>query len=251
MHSARVRRPVAASIPVLAVLYAWSTLEIGPSRGLFVPVALAAVGASLPTRPAARLAVAALVWGALAAVLVRASSASVAEIVDRGVSDAYAIAPPFVAATHTELAALVVLLAALFALGSAVVALDRPFVAVIVVAAGVGVPTTINPSRNTIVMGALALVAVLWPLATAAMPERSAFGPGLAAIAAITVAAVVLAGIGARPSVAALDWRSWDLFGESHAGTTIALVWSSNDTGIDLPPGKTSVLRVKAPRRGL
>ena len=59
MRSGRVRRPVAASIPVLAVLYAWSTLEIGTSRGLFVPVVVAALTVSLPTRPAARLVVAA------------------------------------------------------------------------------------------------------------------------------------------------------------------------------------------------
>ncbi len=246
-----MRRGVAASIPVAGVLYAWATLEVGARPGVLVPVAVAAVLPSLPTRSRTRLGIAVFVWLALAVVLVRTSSASVGEIVDRGAADAYAIAPPFVAATHTELAALVVLLAAAFALGAAVLACDRPFVAVIVVAAGVAIPATINPSRNTIAMGALALPAVLWPLAVAAMPGRAGFGPGVAVVAAVTIAAVVLAGIGARPSVAALDWRSWDLFGESHAGRTVALVWSSNYAGIDFPAGKTTVLRITAPRRGL
>lgn len=251
MRSARVWRVAAAAIPVTAVLYAWATLEVDARPGVFIPVALAAVMASLPARAGVRLGVAVLVWLSVAIALARTASASVLEIVDRAASDAYAIAPPFVAGTHTELAALVVLLAAAFALAAAVFASDRPFVAVVVVAGGVGIPATINPSRNTIAMGALALVAVLWPIAVAAMPDRNAFGPGIAVVAAVTVAAVVLAGIGARPSVAALDWRTWDLFGESHAGRTVALVWSSNYAGIDFPPGKTTVLRITAPRRGL
>ena len=63
--------------------------------------------------------------------------------------------------------------------------------------------------------------------------------------------AVVLAGAGARPSVAALDWQNWDLFGESRAGHTVEAVWRSDYGGIDFPPGKTTVLKIKAPRRAL
>jgi len=249
--SGRARRLVAASLPVVVVLYAWATLEVGASPRFFVAVAAAALAPSLPAHRGGRIAAAAIIWFSLSVVLVRAASASVGEIVDRGVSDAYALAPPFVAATHTELVVLVALLAAAFALVAAVTSGDRPFVTAIVVAAGVGIPATINPSRNTIAMGALALLAVLWPIAVAATPDRGAFGPGIAVVSAVTVAAVVLAGIGARPSVAALDWRSWDVLGESHAGRTVALVWSSNYAGIDFPAGKTTVLRVTAPRRGL
>ena len=61
----------------------------------------------------------------------------------------------------------------------------------------------------------------------------------------------MLAGAGARPSVAALDWQNWDLFGESRAGHTVVLVWGSDYGGIDFPPGKTTVLKIKAPRRAL
>ena len=251
MRSARARRVLAASIPVAGVLYAWATLEVGARPGVFVSVAAAALIPSLPARRGARIGAAALVWLSLSVVLVRTASASVGEIIDRGTADAYSIAPPFGAAAHTELAVLVVLLATAFAVGVAVLAGDRPFVTAIVVGTGVSIPATINPSRNTIAMGALALLTVLWPFAVAAMPDRSAFSPGLAVISAITIAAVALAAIGARPSVAALDWRSWDLFGESHAGRTVALVWSSNYAGISFPSDKTTVLRVTAPRRGL
>jgi len=192
-----------------------------------------------------------LVWLSLAIVLVRTSAQSAGEIIDRGVSDVYAIAPPFVAETHTELAVLVLLLATAFALGAAVLASERPFVSTIVVAAGVGIPATVNPPRNTIAMGAVALLAVLWPFAVGALPDRSAFGRGVAVVAGVTFVAVFLAGIGARPSVAALDWRSWNLSGESNSGRAVVLVWSSNYAGIEFPPRKTTVLRITAPRRGL
>ncbi|MEO5632801.1 transglutaminaseTgpA domain-containing protein [Gaiella sp.] len=251
MPSGRARRLVAASLPVIVVMYAWATLEVDASPRALVAVAGVALVPSLPARLGVRITAAALAWLSVVVVIVQAGSASVGEIVERGLADAYALAPPFVATAHTELAVLVALLAAMFALGVAVTAGDRPFVAAVVIAAGVGTPATINPSRNTIAMGSLALLAVLWPVAVAAAPDRAAFGPGVAVVSAVTVAAVVLAGIGARPSVAALDWRSWDLFGESHAGRTVALVWSSNYAGIDFPPGKTTVLRVTAPRRSL
>ena len=67
----------------------------------------------------------------------------------------------------------------------------------------------------------------------------------------IVAVAIVLAGAGARPSVAALDWQNWDLFGDSRAGHTVQAVWRSDYNGIDFPPGKTTVLEIKAPRRAL
>ena len=249
--SGSARRLAAGALPVAAVFYAWASLEISARPGVFTVLIAVALVPALPARTTTRIGVAGVVLLGVALTLVRATPASVAEIIERGVSDAYAIAPPFVAATHSELAVLVALLATAFAVGVAVSAGDRPFVAAIIVAAGVGIPATINPSRNTIAMGALALVAVLWPAAVAAMPDRAGLAPGVAIVAGVTVVAVVLAGVGARPSVAALDWRTWDIFGESHAGRTVALVWSSNYAGISFPPGKTTVLRVSAPRRGL
>ena len=45
-------------------------------------------------------------------------------------------------------------------------------------------------------------------------------------------------GAGASPSVAALDWQNWDLFGQSRAQRTVALIWSSDYGGVDFPPGE-------------
>ena len=251
MPDGSARRLAAGTLPVAAVLYAWATLEIGARPVVLIGITAAALVPALPARATTRVAVAAIVLAGIALVLVRTASASALEIIDRGIADVYALAPPFVAATHSELAALVALLAAAFAVGVAVSAGDRPFVAAIIAAAGVGIPTTINPSRNTIAMGALALVAVLWPVACGAMPDRAGFAPGAAIVAVVTVVSVVLVGIGARPSVAALDWRSWNLVRDSDAGRAVTLVWSSNYAGVDFPPDKTTLLRVSAPRRGL
>ena len=100
-------------------------------------------------------------------------------------------------------------------------------------------------------MGALALLAALWPIVIGGMRDRRGLVPGAAVSLGIVLVAVVLAGAGARPSVAALDWQNWDLFGESRAGHTVVAVWRSDYGGIDFPPGKTTVLKIKAPRRAL
>jgi len=100
-------------------------------------------------------------------------------------------------------------------------------------------------------MGSLALLAALWPVAVGGVRDRRGLVPGAAVLAGVVVAATLVAGAGARPTVAAVDWKSWDLFGESRAGRTVALVWSSNYGGIEFPAAKTTVLQVTAPRRAL
>ena len=100
-------------------------------------------------------------------------------------------------------------------------------------------------------MGALALLAALWPIVIGGLRDRRGLVPGAAVLAGVVALAALLAGAGARPSVAALDWKSWDLFGESGAGHAVALVWRSDYGGIDFPAGKTTVLRITAPRRAL
>ncbi len=251
MPRGSARRLAAAAPPVTAVMFAWATLESGPRPLVFLAVVAAALLVAVPDHPAARGAVALAVLGGTAVALVRAASAGFAAVLDRGLSDAGTIATPFSVSRHEELHVLIVILGASFAVGVAATASRRPFLAAAITAAGVGIPTTVNPSGNTVAMGALALLAVLWPVAVAGMPGRDGLASGVAVVGGITVAAVILAGIGARPSAAALDWRNWDLFGASDTGRTVALVWTSNYSGIDFPAKKTTVLRVSAPRRAL
>jgi len=170
---------------------------------------------------------------------------------DRGLRDFYAAVLPFDPAAHHEMHVLVVLAAAVFCLAIAVTAGSRPFVAAAIAAGGVGWPATIQPERSTLAMGALALLAALWPVVIVGVGDRRGLVPGAAVLACVVTFAAVVAGAGARPSTAALDWTSWDLFNNSRAGHTVSLVWDSNYGGIDFPAKKTTVLRIVAPRRAL
>ena len=214
------------------------------SRRWLAPVAL-------PARLTVRVVVAVATLGGLTLIAVGRSVGAVRDVVDQGLRDIYAVAPPFVPTTHSELHTLVIVTACAFCLAIAVTAGSRPFFAAAIAAGGIGWPATILPSRNTISMGALALLAALWPIVVSGLRDRRGLVPGAAVSLGIVIVAVVLAGAGARPSVAALDWQNWDLFGESRAGHTVVAVWRSDYGGIDFPPGKTTVLKIKAPRRAL
>jgi transglutaminase-like putative cysteine protease len=239
------------SVPVAAVSFAWASLEVGARSVVFVGIAVLAVPAAVPTRLIARIAVATATLVGLTVVTAGTGRTAIGDVVDQGLQDIYAVAPPFIPSSHPELHTLVVLTACAFCVAIAVTAGTRPFIAAAIAAAGLGWPATILPARNTVAMGALALLAALWPIVIGGLRDRRGLVPGVAVTAGILVVAVMLAGAGARPSVAALDWQNWDLFGESRAGHTVELVWRSNYGGIDFPPGKTTVLRITAPRRAL
>lgn len=245
------RRLLAASVPVVAVAFAWSALETAPSGRWFAGVAALAIPTALPSRLAARVGVGLVTLIVLTIATAGTSVGEVRDLVDQGLRDIYAVAPPFVPADHTELHALVIFTACAFCLGIAVTAGSRPFIAAAAAAGGIGWPATILPARNTIAMGALALLAALWPIVIDGVRDRRGLVPGTAVGLGVVAVAMVLAGAGARPSVAALDWQSWDLFGDSRAGHTVQAVWRSDYGGIDFPPGKTTVLEIKAPRRAL
>ena len=251
MLSGWQRRLLAAAVPIASVAFAWAALEIPAHPLAFAGVALLAFPAAVPARTALRVAVAALLLLGLMIAAAGRTVADVRDVVDRGLSDIYAVAPPFAVASHRELHILVIVAASAFCLAIAITAASRPFVAAAITAAGIGWPTTIMPGRNTIAMGALALLAALWPIVIGGLHDRRGLVPCAAALAGVIVVAATLGSAGARASGAALDWQSWDLFGDARAGRTVTLVWRSDYGGIDFPPGNTTVLRIKAPRRAL
>ena len=185
MRSARVRRLVAARFRSRPCCTRGRRSRSDASPGRLLPLLRGGRSGSVTagTRPVPASRVAALVWLVCAVVLVRTASASVGEIVDRGC----------LMRTRSRRRSWPRHTPSLLCSSCS----SRPHsprsrcrrrltgrsLPLIVIAAGVGIPATINPSRNTIAMGALALLAVLWPLAVAAMPDRSAFGPGVAVVA--------------------------------------------------------------------
>ena len=245
------RRLLAAALPVAAISFAWGSLEVDARTGAFAGIAALALLTAVPARMAARIAVALGTLVGLTLLVAGTTAHEVRRVADRGLSDIYAVAPPLVPKDHRELHVLVLLTAAAFCLAAAATAGTRPFVAAAVTAAGLGWPATVLPARNTLAMGVLGLLAALWPVLVSGARDRRAIVPGATMLAGVVVAAVVLAGAGAKPSVAALDWQSWDFFGQARAERTVALIWSSDYGGIDRPSGTTTVLRVMAPRRAL
>ena len=245
------RRLLAASVPVVAVTYAWASLETDPNVRVFIGLAALAVPTALPSRLVVRVIVAVVTLAALTLIETGTGISAIRDVVNQGLRDIYAVAPPFAPEAHVELHGLVILTAGAFCLAIAVTAADRPFLTAAIATGGIGWPATILPARNTIAVGALALLAALWPIVIGGLRDRRGLVPSAAVGLGIILTAVALAGVGARPSVAALDWKSWDLFGDSRAGHTVVAVWRSNYGGIDFPPGETTVLKIKAPRRAL
>ena len=118
-------------------------------------------------------------------------------------------------------------------------------------AVAVGWPTALQPTHDTVRVGAIVLVAALWPVVFARARGGRLLAPAGAAVGVVAILAAVVVGAGARPSGAALGWEGWDPYGSERAGRTIALVWDSNYGGIAFPARKTTVLRIGAPRRSL
>ena len=134
------RRLLAASVPVVAVEYAWATLETAPSGWVFIGLVALAIPAALPSRLEVRVAVAVLTLLMLTLVTAGTSLGAIHDVVAQGLRDIYAVAPPFVPTAHPELHALVLLAACAFCLALAVTAGSKPFLAAAVAAGGVGWP---------------------------------------------------------------------------------------------------------------
>lgn len=245
------RRLCAATPAVAAVAFAWAVTATKPNWALQAAVTAAVLLATLPRTLRSRCAAAGVITiGVLLAVVVRAPGA-IDHTIRQGLRDTYAVEAPFDADANPELYALVVLAAALFGLVIATTAGTRPFPAAVVTVIGIGWPTTIHPTRNTVAMGVLALLVAFWPVVVSGARDRRALVAGTVALACIATTAALAAGAGARPAAASFDWRSWTPFGATRASETVALVWDSNYAGIDFPAKKTTVLRIAAPRRGL
>ena len=85
----------------------------------FAGIAALAVPAALPSRLAVRVAVAVVTLVGLTLVVAGTSVGASEDVVDQGLRDIYAVAPPFVPKTHPELHALVILTACAFCLAIA------------------------------------------------------------------------------------------------------------------------------------
>ena len=80
----------------VAVAYTWASLETGASVRVFAGIAAVAALAAVPSRLTARVAVAVATLGGLTLIAVGHTAGAVRDVVDQGLRDIYAVAPPFV-----------------------------------------------------------------------------------------------------------------------------------------------------------
>ena len=127
------RRLLAASVPVAAVAYAWASIETGRACACS-PGSRRGCARRDSGQAVVRVVVAVATLVGLTLIAVGHSVGAVRDVVDQGLRDIYAVAPPFVPKTHPELHALVILTACAFCLAIAVTAGSRPFLAAAIVA---------------------------------------------------------------------------------------------------------------------
>jgi len=255
-----VRRALFVALPpALAVAYAWTRYESAPDAwrtAIVVALGLAPIALRTWGR---RLA--ALVVGLALATSLAFSAwpggdgdwpGDLFAAAEKGLRDFYVVVLPFDASAHRAMHGLV--LVAVFSLSVALAlgaVAGRPLACSTAAALGVCWPATTVPGRDTVAIGALALGAALWPpLATRVRAGRG-LAPALVTLVAVVVVASAAADAGLRPSESAIAWQQWTLFGESSSAAGVKLVWDASYAGIEFPARRTTVLRIRAPRRSL
>jgi protein-glutamine gamma-glutamyltransferase len=135
------------------------------------------------------------------------------------------------------------------------IAARRPIGAAVALVIGVGWPTTLVPGSRPLVIGALALaavLAVLFLLRSGTNPSR-----GLAQAVAIALALVALGAVASTSNSVAkgafLTWQGWDPYDQPDDPVGVRYIWNSHYLGIHFPKKKTTVLKIKTegPKRNL
>ena len=117
------------------------------------------------------------------------------------------------------------------------------------VAVGVGFPAVLIEDTHALVLGAVALAAVLWASVVQGAGDTARAARGLAVGAGLVVAVGAIATAGLTPTAAHVDWRGWDPFADGGRTANVAYVWDAHYGGIEFPARPTVVLRVRAPKR--
>jgi transglutaminase-like putative cysteine protease len=164
-----------------------------------------------------------------------------------GVGGFYDVSVPFAAAEHQRMHG--VLLLAIFGfcvLLAQAIAARRALPALLVVIAGAGWPAALYPS-DSVAYGALILAASLWVLA--------GLGTTRPVPAAVAGAVLILAAAGASSSAAVakdgvLAWEEWSP-GAGRQPVSVSYVWEGTYGGIEFAKKKTTLLRIKGPKKGL
>ena len=165
-----------------------------------------------------------------------------------GVGGFYDNAVPFDAAQHQRMHGVILLAIFGFCVVLAqALAARRPLPALLAVIAGAGWPAALYPS-DSVAYGVLILAASLWVLAGLGKTRPV---PALVAGVALVLAAAAASSSAALAKDGVLAWENWTPGGVSSRPVSVSYVWEGTYGGIEFPKKKTTVLRIKGPKRGL
>ena len=224
-----------ALLPVLAVALGRSLLVIAASTALSLLVALS-VAVDLPLSNARPFDAHDFFGPAV-------------DSVRKGFLEFFDTRVPFDVAALPDMEAVILLGIFAFALAVGIaIAKRRTFLAVGLLAAGCGWPTTMlslgATSNRDLVLGALILVTAFVLLALLRPGSRS-----LVPATVLGLALVVVAVGGATSDAVAkggfVDWSRWDPYDRPDDPVDVSYVWNGNYGGIKFPDKRTVVLRVK------
>jgi transglutaminase-like putative cysteine protease len=243
-------RSALAAVPAVAVVtYAWTLLEQPVSWAAFLAVAVLALVPALPRDWPVRIGLAVALGVIALAAAFEAWPHHGAGDAWEGIRDAPAVRAPFDPERFPTLHGLVVVTAFGLALVASLGAASRrPWLVVAAVAVGVGFPAVLLEDAHALLLGLLALGAVLWAslVLGAADARRGLAGVALAAALVAVSGGVALAGL--SPGAGHVDWRGWDPFAGRGTGD-VRFLWDATYDGIDFPVRPTVMLRIRAPAR--
>jgi len=170
-------------------------------------------------------------------------------VMKRGFVEYYDVLLPFSGRNHVAMHGVLVLAVFAFCLAlSLAVAARKPLLAALVVAVGAGWPATLLPSGHGLVIGGGILTATLLAVAGT---RRGTAVPAFGAAALVVAIAVVASSSAAVSKGGLLAWQKWDFYNLTREPVGVAYVWDANYGGIDFPKEKTTVLRIRGPKRSL
>jgi transglutaminase-like putative cysteine protease len=245
-----LRASVAAAPAVAVVMASWAMLEEPAASVRFV--AAAGLAVLLAGVRDVRWLVAGCVVAATAGLAVAFGTWPHRAVATawEALRDAPVVQAPFDPERFSSLHGLVVAAALGLALVAALgVATRRAAVVGGALAAGVGFPELLLEGHRAVLLGGLALAALLWAMVVQNVrgTRRTLVGAGLASAVVVASGGAALAGL--TPGASHVDWRGWDPFDPGGGTTDVRFLWDASYSGIDFPVRPTVVLRVRAPAR--
>ena len=250
MSGSRLRLVVAAAPAVGILLLAWAFLEEPIAWPPYVVAGGLALTPLLTRSPGGRFLVAAIAATAGLVAVYAQPPHEAARSAWGALNDAPAIRAPFDPEAYPALHDLVVLSALAFGiLVTLGIGTRNPRVVAAGVAGGVCLPAALVGDGHALLVGALALGAVLWSSLALRAAGGARLATGLVVTGCVVAASAGVALAGLVPGTKHVDWRGWDPFARGGRSVSVAYVWDANYRGIEFPTRPTVVLRVRAPRR--